>query len=87
MSQSLPTERKQQGFDPTKLKHGEVFWRDHYKWLEASGYRLRPRYKPDWKPSWVDRKSGKETKAWFLCEDGQRITVGLLLSTKPGYTR
>ncbi|KAL4246875.1 hypothetical protein ABKN59_008811 [Abortiporus biennis] len=30
----------------------EEFWRDQQQWLEESGYMLRPRHKPDWKPSW-----------------------------------
>ena len=30
----------------------ELFWVKHYTWLEERGYRLRPRYKPDWSPSW-----------------------------------
>lgn len=39
--------------DDTKLTSGEVYWRDHQKWLEHNGYMLRPRYRPDWKPSWI----------------------------------
>jgi serine/threonine protein kinase len=31
----------------------EIFWRDRQKWLEDRGYMLRPRYRPDWKPSWL----------------------------------
>ncbi|KAH8107733.1 kinase-like domain-containing protein [Cristinia sonorae] len=38
--------------DPDGLELEEVFWRDHQPWLEQKGYRLRPRYKPDWIPSW-----------------------------------
>ncbi|KAJ3776849.1 kinase-like domain-containing protein [Lentinula raphanica] len=32
----------------------EVFWRDHYEWLKNKGYLLRPRYHPDWVPSWSE---------------------------------
>ena len=32
----------------------EVWWRDRFAMLESHGYRLRPRYHPDWKPSWLD---------------------------------
>lgn len=35
-----------------KLIAGETFWRDHYEFLRSAGYTLRPRYKPDWSPSW-----------------------------------
>jgi len=57
-------------FDPAKLMGGEPFWRDHYEWLLVSGYKLRPRYKPGWKPSWLS-KEGKVLKAWDSCEDGE----------------
>ncbi|KAH9893444.1 kinase-like domain-containing protein [Cubamyces lactineus] len=30
----------------------EAEWRDLYFFLESHGYRLRPRYHPDWEPSW-----------------------------------
>lgn len=53
--------------DPTKLTEGELFWRDHQKWLQKRGYMLRPRYMPDWKASWLmDPK-----KDHFWCEDNQ----------------
>ncbi|KAF5326222.1 hypothetical protein D9611_000736 [Ephemerocybe angulata] len=35
-----------------KRQPPEIFWRDHYDWLLESGYRLRPRFKPDWVPGW-----------------------------------
>ncbi|KAJ3776850.1 hypothetical protein FB446DRAFT_784762 [Lentinula raphanica] len=31
----------------------EIFWRDHYEWLKCKGYLLRPRYHPNWVPSWL----------------------------------
>lgn len=62
-------ERPSVSFDPARLMGGEVFWRDHYKWLHERGYELRPRYKPGWKPSWLSAK-GKVLKNWALCEDG-----------------
>ncbi|KIJ18440.1 hypothetical protein PAXINDRAFT_167041 [Paxillus involutus ATCC 200175] len=49
-----------------KLSEPEIWWRDHYQWLENSGYLLRPRYAPDWTPSWEGTK-----KEWFECEDGR----------------
>ncbi|KIP07944.1 hypothetical protein PHLGIDRAFT_127367 [Phlebiopsis gigantea 11061_1 CR5-6] len=30
----------------------EELWRDKFHFLAAQGYTLRPRYHPDWKPSW-----------------------------------
>ncbi|KAJ7652088.1 hypothetical protein DFH06DRAFT_995717 [Mycena polygramma] len=30
----------------------EVFWRDHFHHILQHGYELRPRYRPDWVPSW-----------------------------------
>ncbi|KAJ3712479.1 kinase-like domain-containing protein [Lentinula raphanica] len=31
----------------------EIVWREHYHWLKSKGYLLRPRYHPDWVPSWT----------------------------------
>lgn len=39
---------------PYDLIPFEVFWRERYRYLKEAGYVLRPRYKPDWKPSWAD---------------------------------
>ncbi|KAM5533182.1 hypothetical protein V8D89_013138 [Ganoderma adspersum] len=44
----------------------EFFWRDHQPWLADSGYMLRPRYRPEWEPSWL-----KSKKNPLVCEDGQ----------------
>lgn len=54
-----------------ELNSSEIFWRDHQKWLESCGYMLRPRYKPDWVPSWKDSKD----KDWILSEDGRPFMV------------
>ena len=32
----------------------EIPWRDRYHFLASKGYTLRPRYHPDWKPSWLE---------------------------------
>lgn len=50
-------------------KH-EYFWRDRQPWLQERGYMLRPRYTPDWKPSWLGT-----TKHYSDCEDGQSTMV------------
>nr|GAT49096.1 predicted protein [Mycena chlorophos] len=48
-----------------ELSPGEEYWRDHYEWLKSCGYELRPRFRPDWVPSWkVD-----STKTAMLCSD------------------
>lgn len=54
-------------FDGQLLKD-ELFWRDHAAWLKERGYQLRPRYQPDWKPSWV----GKKSRSRFEFEDGNK---------------
>jgi len=69
-----PTDGLDFGFDPTRLMGGEAFWGDHYEWLRVRGYKLRPRYKPGWKPSWVS-KEGKVLKASDECEDGQWLRL------------
>lgn len=53
-----------------ELSKLELFWRDHSSWLEERGYMLRPRYKMNWVPSWLDKR-----KHWSRCEDGQRPSV------------
>ncbi|KAJ6460838.1 hypothetical protein C8R47DRAFT_1180548 [Mycena vitilis] len=50
------------------LLDGEIFWRDNFHFLLERGYRLRPRYHPDWIPSW---KSG--TGLW--AEDAMWLSL------------
>ncbi|TFY62497.1 hypothetical protein EVG20_g6687 [Dentipellis fragilis] len=38
--------------NPGIVAYGETWWNDHYDWLYASGYLLRPRYRPQWTPPW-----------------------------------
>ncbi|KAF8870843.1 kinase-like domain-containing protein [Infundibulicybe gibba] len=47
------------------LNTSEIFWCTHQPWLQHSGYMLRPRYLPDWTPSWLGT-----TKHPYTCEDG-----------------
>ena len=37
---------------PHIRNEGELFWVGLQPFLLGRGYRLRPRYQPDWKPSW-----------------------------------
>jgi hypothetical protein len=55
------------------LFDSELWWRDHYHVLENLGYKLRPRYDPNWMPSW--KKSGKE---FYTAEDGQPTLVSVI---------
>lgn len=59
-----------------QLSSSEIFWRDHQPWLHNSGYTLRSRYQPDWRPSW--KALGKH---WTECEDGHehRVSVANIL--------
>ena len=43
-----------------KPRHGhlveyEMWWSQHYEWLKEQGFLLRPRYAPDWVPSWKEK--------------------------------
>ncbi|KAJ7450494.1 hypothetical protein B0H11DRAFT_2331022 [Mycena galericulata] len=73
------------------LEPDEPFWHDHYKWLKELGYLLRPRYKPDWVPSWLNFKN--QTSKYFVEDyqintamkvmDATRISDGAFVSLKP----
>ena len=60
---------------PEELDSREVWWRDRYKQLNNYGYLLRPRYSPQWVPSW--KTSNKD---WRHCEDAKRLGVCNLFS-------
>ena len=52
----------------------ELFWVYHQSWLEQQGYALRPRFHPDWVPSWLG------TNIWPLdTDDGVPIYVSCSL--------
>ena len=55
-------------FDPCVIFKGEHYWRDRSLWLKERGYMLRPRYSPDWKPSWVGTNKDR-----MDCEDSRSI--------------
>ena len=52
--------------DGEQLASPELWWSQHYQWFKDNGYLLRPRYAPDWVPSWRGTK-----KNGFMCEDGR----------------
>ncbi|KAJ3009451.1 hypothetical protein NUW54_g2780 [Trametes sanguinea] len=71
------------------LLPSEVLWKDRYFWLKDRGYDLRPRYSPDWEPSWLNTNLNAE-----FCEDAvmptdphvidaRRRSDGLLVALKP----
>ncbi len=49
----------------------ERWWRDHYYHIEARGYRLRPRYHPQWVSSWYN--TGQD-----FARDGRATTVRIV---------
>lgn len=49
------------------LQPWEVAWRDRFDALKAKGYVLRPRFRPDWQPSWIRMGLGGYER--YLCED------------------
>ena len=52
--------------DGEQLAKPELWWSQHFQWLKDNGYLLRPRYAPDWVPSWRGTKKNR-----FMCEDGR----------------
>ncbi|KAG2745899.1 hypothetical protein P692DRAFT_20740952 [Suillus brevipes Sb2] len=59
---------------PGALSPPEVWWCKQYQWLKAQGYLLRPRYAPEWVPSW----DGSQRDP-FPCEDGQVLKFGRII--------
>ncbi|KAG2153111.1 kinase-like domain-containing protein [Suillus bovinus] len=83
--EAFGAEREQR---PGALSVYEVWWCQQYQFLKAHGYLLRPRYAPEWVPSW----EGSQRHP-FTCEDGHisqfpqimdatRISDGLFISLK-----
>ncbi|KAL7282053.1 hypothetical protein ACG7TL_003520 [Trametes sanguinea] len=50
------------------LSEEECAWRDRYDLLEAHGYRLRPRLRPGWVPSWrgKPREALVDSEDWWI---------------------
>ncbi|KAI0629616.1 kinase-like domain-containing protein [Trametes polyzona] len=46
------------------LSSAELAWQARYDYLKERGYLLRPRYSPDWKPSWLNTNNDP-----IFCED------------------
>ncbi|OSC97551.1 kinase-like protein [Trametes coccinea BRFM310] len=71
------------------LLPSELLWKDRYHWMKSRGYDLRPRYSPDWEPSWLNTNRDAE-----FCEDSimptdpyvidaRRRSDGRLVAVKP----
>lgn len=60
------------------LTDEEVYWRDRQRFLESQGYMLRPRYRPDWTPSW----RGKPPDAVLDAEDAFALKVSHSLTVR-----
>lgn len=56
--------------DNAQLSDPERWWSRHYNWLKDNGYILRPRYAPDWSPSWLGTKKNR-----LMCEDNRTAKV------------
>ena len=53
-----------------KLDSGEIKWRDRAAFLETKGYKLRPRFRKNWEPSWLGTGLHPDD-----CEDSFRLIV------------
>ncbi|KAI0041032.1 hypothetical protein FA95DRAFT_1565793 [Auriscalpium vulgare] len=60
------TDTRMMEANPAHLPKYERSWLANQKVIEAAGYRLRPRYREGWKPSWA---RWRLPHSWF--EDGQ----------------
>lgn len=56
--------------DRSKLVESEYFWRDHQIWLQQCGYMLRPRFRPGWNASWIQKSIH-----YAGCEDAEFLRV------------
>ncbi|KAI0634040.1 kinase-like protein [Trametes polyzona] len=59
------------------LSASETFWKERYKYLLDHGYLLRPRYSPDWEPSWLGTNLDP-----YYCEDSVMLTRHQLIDAR-----
>ncbi|TFK92741.1 hypothetical protein K466DRAFT_480048 [Polyporus arcularius HHB13444] len=74
---SDPRDEDEAAHEPGSLYSHEIFWRDHQAWLEERGYMLRPRYRPDWVPSWKGTKDDPRRH-----EDGHTNHVSQIMDAR-----
>lgn len=48
--------------DGATLNESELQWRDKQPFLESHGYLLRPRLRPGWVPSWINKPPRSASK-------------------------
>lgn len=59
------------GLYPTELTEPEKLWRDRYNFFrDKKKLLLRPRYSPEWKPSWMVKEQDPA-----YCEDAITLIV------------
>ncbi|KAH9481853.1 hypothetical protein JR316_0006383 [Psilocybe cubensis] len=58
-----------------QIHSDEIFWVNIQPFLLQRGYRLRPRYDPNWTPSWLQGKSGKKHPSPIVFEDSRSDIV------------
>jgi len=66
--------------EPEDFGPVEHFWVEHAVWLESLGYKLRPRYRPGWIPSWINTR-----KYPYNCEDSLSVGNTLISSIYVAY--
>ncbi|TCD65335.1 hypothetical protein EIP91_002773 [Steccherinum ochraceum] len=62
--------------DPAELDQSDRAWRDMVPYLKEKGYQLRPRWQPDWVPSW--QSTGDEPSP-FIHEDYYGLRFGHII--------
>lgn len=60
-----------------KLLDTELFWAENYTYLLGKGFLLRPRYSPEWKPSWILPDGSKRPEPVEIFEDAHVADVRL----------
>lgn len=66
------------GNSAAQLRGHEMAWRDKQRFLEERGYMLRPRFHPEWVPSWISNGQNP-----MLQEDFHHLPVRLSYSIRP----
>ncbi|KAF8879576.1 kinase-like domain-containing protein [Infundibulicybe gibba] len=62
---------------PKIINKDEIIWRDRYSFFLERGWELRPRYRPDWKPSWAGTSINPVD-----CEDSISNIISIILDAK-----
>ncbi|KAF8829602.1 hypothetical protein HHX47_DHR3000688 [Lentinula edodes] len=69
------------------LRAAEIWWDQRYDWLEEKGYMMRPRYRPGWKASWLDKPHSFQCAEDALvlpyrCMDARRTSDSQVVALK-----